>query len=131
MTIGLLIIAVLFAALLYSGTTSRPAWAAPVLKKEKREMLWDWYRASGLRCIGRHEGWWTSNTGNGYFGRFQLGLPFQSAYGRHYGKRISYLGRYGTADKWPKTLQIHASRHGWNRQGVHTAWPLTSRICGI
>ena len=119
----------LLAAIVF-GYKAPPAWAAPVLKKEKREMLWDWYRASGLKCIGEHEGAWTDD-GYPYWGRFQMGMPFQAAYGRHYGKGISYLRRFGTADQWTKTLQIHAAKHGWYGQGKYTAWPLTSRECGL
>lgn len=137
----LLICLFLLAALVYSGKVARPAWAQdggigtpkykPLITDTKRQMLWGWYRSSGARCIARHEGWWTSNTGNGYYGRFQANQDFAHAYGRHYGKRVSYVRFWdGMPHLWPRWAQIHMARHGWKARGF-TPWPTTARICGL
>ena len=103
---------------------------ADFMSREKKVMLWDWYRSSGFECIHRHEGAWR-DAGAPYWGGFQMGWTFMDAYGRHYGKHIRYLRRYGTANHWPVVLQIHAAKHGAQGQGIRTAWPNTSVTCGL
>ena len=103
---------------------------ADFMGREKKLELWHWYRTSGAECIGRHEGGWTSNTGNGFYGRFQANVQFYTGYGRHYGKHISYARRYGSADNWPRVLQIHMALHGYNARGWYP-WLYTARICGL
>jgi hypothetical protein len=123
------------------GNKATPSWAQtggigtpaykPLVSAEKREMLWRWYRTSGARCIARHEGGWESNTGNGYYGRFQANSDFAWAYGRHYAKRVSYVRFWdGMPHLWPKWAQIHMARHGYQARGW-SPWPNTARACGL
>jgi hypothetical protein len=89
-----------------------------------RERMWRWYRTSGAKCIREHEGAWTANTGNGYFGGFQADRSFQRTYGGR------YYRRWGTANRWPKWAQIHMAYRGHAARGWNP-WPTTSQICGL
>lgn len=75
-------------------------------------------------CVHQHEGSWTSNTGNGYFGGFQMNLGFQSVYGPW------MLHHFGTANRWPKNGQLYASWKAWRVRGWEP-WPVTSVVCGL
>jgi Transglycosylase-like domain len=83
-----------------------------------------WWRSSGAPCVKSHEGAWTSNTGNGYYGGFQADLSFQTAYGRE------FYRRWGTANNWPSWAQIVMAYRGWRARGWHP-WPNTARMCGL
>jgi hypothetical protein len=83
-----------------------------------------WWHTSGARCVKNHEGAWTSNTGNGYYGGFQADLSFQQAYG------AEFYRRWGTANNWPVWAQITMAYRGWHRRGWHP-WPNTARACGL
>ena len=85
--------------------------------------LWAWYRASGAKCITAHEGSWTSNTGNGYYGAFQMSMWFQERFAP---KR---LAAKGTADHWRPFRQVIVVRrvvrdYGWGQ------WS-TAPMCGL
>jgi len=82
------------------------------------------YIANGLLCIHRYEGYWNSNTGNGYYGGLQMDIPFM----QHYG--YSYYRRWGTADHWPVWAQLQAGLNGYLVQGWY-AWPNTARLCHL
>ena len=83
----------------------------------------DWWKRDAM-CVRAHEGAWTSNTGNGYYGGFQMDLTFQRRYGP------GYLRRYGTADRWSPALQLAVAYRGWRTQGWG-AWPNSARECGL
>jgi hypothetical protein len=89
-----------------------------------RQTFMDWYYASGARCVREHEGAWTSNTGNGYYGGFQADMNFQAAY------NPGALRAYGTADRWPIIEQIEMAYNGWRARGWYP-WPNTARACGL
>jgi hypothetical protein len=76
-------------------------------------------------CIHRFEGAWDSNTGNGYYGGLQLDLTFQSLYG------AEFLGRFGTADRWPVWAQLEAAVRAYQSGRGFTPWPNTARVCGL
>jgi hypothetical protein len=86
--------------------------------------LWHWYRSSGARCIVAHEGAWTSNTGNGYFGAFQMDLAFQERWAP---RRLAVKG---TADHWKPFRQVLVARRAVRVLGW-APWPSTRRICGL
>ena len=86
-------------------------------------------RATGcsreLMCIHHHEGKWTSNTGNGYYGGLQMNIKFQLTYGS------VFLGRWGTADNWPVWAQVVVARRAYVNGLGFTPWPNTARACGL
>jgi hypothetical protein len=80
-----------------------------------------------FHCIYRHENGgygWTANTGNGYYGGLQMDLPFQRTWG------AEFLRAFGTADHWPKEIQIAVAIRAYLQLGFQP-WPTTSRLCGL
>jgi hypothetical protein len=77
----------------------------------------------GFLCIHRYEGSWR-DPGLPYFGGLQMDLDFQRAYGRE------YLRHFGTADRWPVSVQLAVAIHGWIHRG-YSPWPNTRRSCGL
>jgi resuscitation-promoting factor RpfA len=78
-----------------------------------------------FRCIHRHEGSWTANTGNGYYGGLQMDRAFQGRYG------AEYVRRWGTADRWPAWAQLHAGARAYRSGRGFGPWPNTARACGL
>jgi len=78
-----------------------------------------------LMCIHHHEGRWTSNTGNGYYGGLQMNIKFQLTFGS------AFFGRWGTADNWPIWAQVVVARRAYSNGLGFTPWPNTSRACGL
>jgi hypothetical protein len=78
-----------------------------------------------LMCIHHHEGRWTSNTGNGYYGGLQMNIKFQLTFGS------AFFGRWGTADNWPIWAQVVVARRAYSNGLGFTPWPNTSRVCGL
>jgi hypothetical protein len=83
-----------------------------------------WAKSSGPSCVSSHEGAVTSNTGNGYYGKWQADIDFQRAYGRE------FYERWGTANNWPAWAQDVMARRGYEARGWGP-WPTTSVICGL
>jgi hypothetical protein len=79
---------------------------------------------NAFMCIHSHEGSWQSNTGNGYYGGFQMNYDFMKAYGP------SYLRRYGYAHNWTPAMQLEVAVRGWQDRGFRP-WPNTRRMCGV
>jgi hypothetical protein len=79
---------------------------------------------AGLQCIHRHEGSWTADTGNGYFGGLQMDASFERAYGGE------FVRAFGHANNWPRALQLAAGVRGYLARGW-SPWPNTSRMCGL
>lgn len=77
-----------------------------------------WYADGATQCEVAHEGAFTTNTGNGYYGRFQMDLGFQQS--TSYGRRAYAL--YGTADRWPPSVQIEHAYEVWTVRGWNP-WP--------
>lgn len=91
---------------------------------ERHERIRGWL-GEAFRCIHRYEGDWDANTGNGYYGGLQMDLAFQSRYG------AGYLGRYGTADRWPVWAQLDAAARAYRSGRGFQPWPNTARACGL
>jgi hypothetical protein len=100
-------------------------FSATVLGKAKGEFraVPKWWIAPAL-CIKSYEGAWTSNTGNGYFGGFQMDLSFQRAYGNDIVRQL------GLAHRWPKRTQMIVAYRGYKARGW-SPWPNTRRMCGL
>ncbi len=76
-------------------------------------------------CIHRHEGPWTANTGNSYYGGLQMNLAFQRTYG------ADLMRRKGTANRWTPIEQIWVAERAYRSgRGFHP-WPNTARYCGL
>jgi hypothetical protein len=75
-------------------------------------------------CIHAGEGGWKDDTGNGYQGGLQMTRGFQEAYAPW------ALAAFGTANRWPVTVQIAAGIRAWTSRGFQP-WPNTSRACGL
>lgn len=97
-----------------------------------RPMLWDWYRTSGIKCIREHEGPWRDPNAP-YYGGFQANWDFHW-YG--HSRKVNgeprgfYRKRWGTADNWPLSAQIHMALRGWRERGM-APWPTTRHMCGV
>ena len=76
-------------------------------------------------CIHHFEGAWNANSGNGYYGGLQMNYGFMSHYGG------SYLGRWGTADRWPAWAQIDVAVRAYRSGRGFWPWPNTARACGL
>jgi Transglycosylase-like domain len=76
-------------------------------------------------CIHRHEGPWTANTGNGYYGGLQMDAAFQRRYGR------DLLRAKGLAHRWRPIEQIWVAERAYQSgRGFHP-WPNAARACGL
>ena len=78
-----------------------------------------------FRCIHQHEGPWTANTGNGYYGGLQMDLTFQ----RQYGRRL--LRTKGRAHRWTPLEQIWVAERAHREGRGFYPWPVTARRCGL
>lgn len=81
--------------------------------------------SSAFLCIHHYEGAWDSNTGNGYYGGFQMDRHFQSLYGPE------FVARWGTADNWPAWAQLQAALRAYRSGRGFYPWPNTARACGL
>ena len=73
----------------------------------------------------RHEGAWTANTGNGYYGGLQMDVRFQQTYGPE-------LVRWkGLAHRWGYLEQIWVAERAYRSGRGFTPWPNTARYCGL
>ncbi len=109
---------VLIGSLLFAFAHPAPALA------HNHHRLAHWFHSSGAECVHHAEGAWDSNTGNGYYGGFQMSLWFQHAYAP---RRFAVAG---TADHWTIWHQMGVVRRvvrqsGWGQ------WPNTARYCGL
>jgi hypothetical protein len=75
-------------------------------------------------CVHYGEGAWDADSGNGYYGGFQMDMTFMESYG------APYLQSLGTANNWPPSVQLSVAYRGWLAQGW-AAWPNTSAACGL
>lgn len=76
-------------------------------------------------CIHRFEGPWNARTGNGYYGGMQMDLTFQRTYGPE------FLRWFGTADRWPPSVQLAVSIKAYLSGRGFFPWPNTARACGL
>jgi hypothetical protein len=76
-------------------------------------------------CIHAGEGAWSSATGNGYYGGLQMDVSFQRTYGGW------ALRTFGTADRWPASVQVATAIQAWASGRGFRPWPNTARACGL
>ncbi len=85
---------------------------------------WAWYLTPTVQCVVNHEGAWTSVNPAGYYGRFQMDIPFQNEtpYGR------AAFSRWGTANNWPPIVQVKHAHGVWTYAGW-SRWPTYYAYC--
>jgi hypothetical protein len=79
-------------------------------------------------CIYSHENGgygWTANTGNSYYGGLQMDRGFQATYGPE------FVRAFGTADRWPASVQIAVAIKAYLSGRGFRPWPTTARLCGL
>jgi hypothetical protein len=103
----------------------RSALAAVAVSEHRFEPAIPAWLSDSFLCIHHHEGAWTSNTGNGYYGGLQMDLGFQASYG------ADFLRRWGTADAWPVWAQLKAAARAYQSGRGFAPWPNTARACGL
>lgn len=80
----------------------------------------EWFQAA--LCVHSHEGAWTSNTGNGYYGGLQYDVGTWLSNGG---------GRFAsTADQATPAQQLLVAYWTWQARGW-TPWPNTAAMCGL
>lgn len=106
-------------------------WHVKRLRKLENQLIETLYvgSVSDWSCIHRHErhprqGWHT-NTGNGYYGGLQMDRDFMRSYGPE------FLVVYGTADKWPRKVQMAVAQRAKSAGRGYYPWPETARMCGL
>ena len=81
-----------------------------------------WWREQAA-CIRSHEGSWTTNTGNGFYGAYQfLASTWRSVGGRGYPHQASPAEQ--TYRAW---LNWRANGNRWGGR----QWPVAARLCGL
>lgn len=103
---------------------SRIVWARTLSPHPLFARAQAWAAGSGPSCVTSKEGGTTTNTGNGYYGRWQADLGFQSSYGPE------FVRRWGVASNWPAWAQNIMAFRGWLARGWYP-WPNTARECGL
>lgn len=79
-------------------------------------------------CLRSHEASWTgtdSATGRTYFGGLQMDRTFQRTYGGE------FYRAFGTADRWPISVQIAVGIRAYLAGRGFGPWPNTRRACGL
>jgi hypothetical protein len=112
------------ASLAYLHWLSRH-WRSRARTARSRYELWFSSTYTKWACVHRGEGAWNSNTGNGYYGGLQMDLSFQRSYG------AEFMGRFGTADRWPVYAQLIAGERAQKAGRGWYPWPQTARACGL
>jgi hypothetical protein len=77
-----------------------------------------------LLCIHSHEGSWTDPNAP-FYGGLQMDMDFQETYGPE------FLKTFGTADRWPVSVQIAVAIKAYVSGRGFGPWPRTSRMCGL
>ena len=98
--------------------------APSVAQAHHHPQVWAWYRQSGARCVHSYEGSWTADTGNGYYGGFQMDWSFMAFWNPR------RLAAHGTANHWTAEHQVATVRRAVKRLGW-SPWPNTARYCGL
>jgi hypothetical protein len=83
----------------------------------------DWLERAFL-CIHSHEGSWT-DSGAPFWGGLQMDSSFMSSYGSW------ALKAFGTADRWPVSVQLSTAIQAYKSGRGFYPWPNTARYCGL
>lgn len=121
-----------------NGRRAHKTWSCNAVKwisKELRETrrarnpyasemaaAWAWYNTGSTQCVVNHEGGWGSVNSAGYYGRFQMDVGFQTAYG------AEFYYRFGTANNWPQWAQVVTAYRGWKKRWYYP-WPTYFKYC--
>jgi hypothetical protein len=76
-------------------------------------------------CIHAGEGSWSSTSNPVYDGGLQMDLSFQRTYAPW------ALRTFGTADRWPASVQVATAIQAWASGRGFYPWPRTARACGL
>lgn len=88
-----------------------------------------WANSWAARCVSSKEGGIASNTGNGYYGKWQADPSFASAYNPDEARTFGpYAYAHGGA--WPEEEQDVMAYNGWRARGW-SPWPNTAAACGL
>lgn len=79
---------------------------------------------SAFLCIHAFEGRW-NDPGAPHWGGLQMDSAFQHSYGRE------FLRYFGTADRWPTSVQIAVAIRAYIAGRGFLPWPNTARLCGL
>jgi Transglycosylase-like domain len=82
-------------------------------------------RLAAWLCIHRHEGPWSADTGNGYYGGLQMDVAFQRTYGE------DLLRAKGLAHRWLPLEQIWVAERAFRSGRGFSPWPSAARLCGL
>lgn len=99
---------------------TRLVWSGDVCSASKAACAW--YADGATQCEVAHEGAWTSVNSAGYYGRFQMDTSFQQE--TPFG--AAAYAQYGTAEKWPPSVQIQQAFNVWSYAGW-SRWPPYSK----
>lgn len=97
---------------------ARGGAATPLLNPVRKLIQW--------MCIHKHEGAWSDDTGNGYYGGLQMDYGFIHAYGRAMIRKY-HDWRAGT---WSPRDQMRVANAGYDAGRGFYPWPNTARACG-
>jgi hypothetical protein len=75
-------------------------------------------------CIHAYEGSW-ADTGAPFWGGLQMDSTFQATYGDW------AVRAFGTADRWPVSVQIATAIRAYVSGRGFYPWPNTARSCGL
>jgi hypothetical protein len=75
-------------------------------------------------CIHQHEGRWDDPAAP-YWGGLQMDRSFQRSYGAR------FYRHYGTADRWPQSVQMAVAILARISGRGYYPWPNTARACGL
>lgn len=98
-----------------------------VRRQQPRAICWRshlWAESSAGRCVSSKEGGLRTNTGNGYYGKWQADVQFQRTYA------LWLYNRFGVASNWPEWAQDLMGFRGYRSRGWYP-WPNTARRCGL
>jgi hypothetical protein len=88
-----------------------------------------WATSPDAECVTNGEGGVSTNTGNGYYGKWQADTNFAKTYhpkaARKWGPYAYYHG-----GAWPERDQDLMAWRGWKARGWYP-WPTTGRNCGL
>ena len=82
-------------------------------------------RLAAWLCIHGHEGAWTAETGNGYYGGLQMDRSFQLTYAPELVRAKGY------AHRWLWIEQIWVAERAYGNGRGFRPWPNAARACGL
>ena len=90
----------------------------------RQDVIGDHWLERGFRCVHGFEGPWDDPNAP-YYGGLQMDLDFQRGYGPE------FLRAFGTADQWPRSVQVAVAIRAYLAGRGFYPWPNTARACGL